>query len=96
MRAEPATLTPTLSHGEREGETTCFLSQLPGRKALMRAEPATLAPALSRGERGKTTSFLLALSTGKALMKVIRAFYRFPANLESCSLFNRQATGGDG
>jgi hypothetical protein len=34
MRTEPATLTPALSQRAREGETTCFLSLLLGRKAL--------------------------------------------------------------
>jgi hypothetical protein len=34
MREEPATLTPVLSQREREGNTTCYLSLLPGRKAL--------------------------------------------------------------
>jgi 5-methylcytosine-specific restriction enzyme A len=35
MRAEPATLTPALSQREREEETTCFLSALSARKALI-------------------------------------------------------------
>ena len=34
MRAEPATLTPTLSQREREEQTTCLLSMLPSRKVL--------------------------------------------------------------
>ena len=63
MRAQPATLTPTLSQREREGETTCYLLQLPGRKALIRVCDTLGGPAIRfEGAAGPDAGLIFNLS----------------------------------